>query len=79
MVRKLGLPFAAVLNRAGSGDGGFRDYLAAEGIPLALELPDERRIAESGSRGEMLIDAFPEYRPRFEQTIEKLFFKREGS
>ncbi len=64
-VRVLGLPFGVVLNRADAGDGRVDDYCAAEGIPLLLRIPDERRIAEAYSRGEGLLAARPDLRDEF--------------
>ena len=66
-VRQLGLPFGVVINRADIGDRGVRDYCAQEGITILLEVPDDRRIAEAYSRGEVIVEALPEYRPTFER------------
>lgn len=71
-VRSLGVPFGVVVNRAGSGDQRVHDYCAAEGIPLLLEIPHDRRIAEAYSRGEILVEALPELRPRFAALLEQL-------
>lgn len=64
--RELKLAFGVVINRTGIGDDRVHRYCEAEGITLLLELPDDRRIAEAYSRGEMIVDALPEYRPQFE-------------
>ena len=66
-VRELNLPFGVVINRSGCGDGRVHEYCATERIPLLLEIPDDRRIAEAYSRGQIMIDALPEYRSLFEQ------------
>ena len=60
-VRAVGLPHAVVLNRVGLGDDGVQQYCAREGIPILLEIPDDRRIAETYSRGELAIRAIPAY------------------
>ena len=65
MVRVLGLPLAVVANRADVGDDRLRDYCEREGIETLLEIPDDRRLAEAYSRGELAIDALPGYRERF--------------
>ena len=41
-------------------------YCVSEGIDVILEIPDDRRIAEAYSRGEMIIHALPEYRNLFD-------------
>jgi len=70
MVRELDLPFGVVVNRAGSGDDRVRVYCDQQAIPVLLEIPDDRRIAEAYSRGELIVDALPEYRGLFRELIE---------
>ncbi len=72
MVRVLELPFAVVLNRADVGDRGVHEYCAAERIKLLAEIPDDRRIAEAYSRGEMICEALPEYRSVFKELLRDL-------
>jgi MinD superfamily P-loop ATPase len=66
MVRELKLPFGVVVNRNGSGDDRVQRYCREEAIPLLAEIPDDRRIAEAYSRGELMVDALPEYRELFQ-------------
>jgi len=63
-VRALGLLFGVVINRAGIGDECVQRYCAAEQIPVLLEIPNDRRIAEAYSRGQLMVDVLPEYRER---------------
>jgi MinD superfamily P-loop ATPase len=62
VIRTLGLPFAVAVNRAGMGDDRTQQYCAREGIEILVEIPDDRRVAEAYSRGEMACDALPEQR-----------------
>ncbi|MFZ5918684.1 MAG: ATP-binding protein [Chloroflexota bacterium] len=62
---ELGLPVGVVVNREGIGDAGVDEYCAAEGIPILMRLPLDRRIAEAISNGVPLVQALPEYRSRF--------------
>jgi MinD superfamily P-loop ATPase len=64
-VREIGIPFGVVINRVGVGEGRVHAYCAEENIPVLLEIPDDRRIAEAYSRGELVVEALPEYRERF--------------
>lgn len=64
-VRELGIPFGVVINRVGIGDERVHVYCKEENIPVLLEIPDDRRIAEAYSRGELIVDALPEYRELF--------------
>jgi MinD superfamily P-loop ATPase len=69
---ELGLPVGVVVNRDGVGDGGVDVYCAAEGIPILMRIPLDRRIAESLSQGQALVEALPEYRPQFRQLYERI-------
>ncbi len=64
-VRALEIPCGVVINRAGSGDNRVHDYCAAEGLPILLEIPDDRRIAEAYAGGRTLVGSFPEVRRLF--------------
>ena len=65
--RELGVKFGVVINRSDIGDRRVHDYCAEECIPVLLEIPEDRRIAEAYSRGELLIDALPQYRADFQR------------
>jgi MinD superfamily P-loop ATPase len=65
VTRHLGIPFAVAINRVGTGDDAVAAYCSAEAIPVVLELPNDRRIAESGSRGELLAEMVGGLRPSF--------------
>lgn len=67
MVKQLTLPFGVVINRVGIGDDRVHTFCRREGIPILQEIPDDRRIAEVYSRGKLVVDELPEYRPLFEQ------------
>lgn len=73
MVRELHIPFGVVVNRMGIGDHRVHAFCGQEGIPLLLEIPDDRRIAEAYSRGELIVEALPEYRSLFGELLEKVF------
>lgn len=51
--RQLAMPCGVVINRVGIGDSRVHDYCAQEDLPILLEIPDDRRIAEACSRGEV--------------------------
>lgn len=65
MVKELGIPFGVVVNRVGIGDDRVHTFCGEKKIPVLLEIPDDRRIAEAYSRGDLVIDALPEYRSLF--------------
>jgi MinD superfamily P-loop ATPase len=72
MVQALALPFGVVINRVGIGDDDVRSFCTEAGIPVLLEIPDDRRIAEAYSRGELIVDALPEYRGMFLTLLEAI-------
>ena len=71
-VRKLGLPFAVVVNRAGLGHDSVYAYCEDENIDILAELPDDRRVAEAYSRGELAARALPEFASRFQAVMEQV-------
>lgn len=70
-VRELRIPFGVVVNRVGVGDNRVHAFCEKEGIPILAEIPDDRRIAEAYSRGELIVDALPEYREHFNSLFNK--------
>ncbi|MBC7264182.1 MAG: ATP-binding protein [Chloroflexi bacterium] len=62
----LGLPVGVVINRDGVGNTGVEDYCTAEGIPVLMRIPLDRRIAAPCSDGVPLVEAFPSYREHFQ-------------
>jgi MinD superfamily P-loop ATPase len=71
-VRILGIPCGLVINRSDMGDDRLREYAGAEGIPILMEIPFDRKIAESYSRGELLVDVRPEWREKFIRLFERI-------
>ena len=72
MVRVLGIPFAVALNRFDVGNNDVKEYCQREKIDVILEIPDDRKIAEAYSRGEMIISAIPNYRKLLETCWERI-------
>jgi MinD superfamily P-loop ATPase len=70
-VRELRIPFGVVVNRVGIGDERVHAFCGKEDIPILLEIPDDRRIAEAYSKGSLIVEALPEYRGLFQSLIEK--------
>ena len=70
MVRALELPFGVVINRADIGDREVQQYCRQNRIKVFAEIPDDRRIAEAYSRGEMICEALPEYESIFGSLLD---------
>ena len=71
-VRILGIPCGLVINRSDMGDDRLREYAGAEGIPILMEIPFDRKIAEFYSRGELLVDVMPEWREKFLELYQRI-------
>jgi len=71
-VRELEIPFGVIVNRLGVGDNRVHTFCEEQEIPVLMEIPDDRRIAEAYSRGSLIVDALPEYRPLFEKLLGQL-------
>ena len=78
VARAMRLNFGVVVNRATPKSRMVHDYCGAEGIPLLAEIPDDRRIAEAYSRGDLLIEALPEYRDLFVRLWERVSKQNAG-
>ena len=61
-VRILDIPCGLVINRSDMGDDRVREYVNKEGVPVLMEIPFDRKIAESYSKGEMIVEAMPEWK-----------------
>jgi len=71
-VKILDIPMGLVINRADMGDDHVRDYARAEGVPILMEIPFDRQIAESYSRGDMFVLAMPAWKTRFRRLLEDI-------
>lgn len=71
-VRELGKPFAVAVNRAGEhpDECVLTAYCEGENIPVALRVPDDRRVAVAYSKGEDLLTARPELRQTLKAFID---------
>jgi MinD superfamily P-loop ATPase len=71
-VKILEIPMGLVINRADVGDDNVREYAHAQGLQILMEIPYDRQIAESYSRGEIFSLALPGWKARFRELIEKI-------
>ena len=72
MVRALELPLGVVINRADVGDDKVQQYCSDDDIAILEQIPDDRRIAEAYSRGQMICEALPEYESLFVELLNKV-------
>ena len=72
VVRKLQIPCGVIINRSDIGDNGVETYCQDEKIPILMQIPADRKIAEAYSRGQMIVDVLPEYRAQFQGLLQKI-------
>ena len=68
VLRKIAVPYGVVINRAGIGDKKVYEYCREESIPILIEIPYKRRIAQLYSRGVPFSLDMPEWKAKF-QTL----------
>lgn len=60
MALSMRIPAGVVVNRSDGKDTIIEDYTREVGVPIIGRIPFRRRYAESYSRGDILVDVFPE-------------------
>lgn len=71
-VRILGMPCGLVINRCDMGDDCVTQYAKEADLPILMEIPFDRRIAEAYSRGLLLVDVMPEWKEKFLNLHERI-------
>ena len=71
-VKLLNIPMGLVINRCDMGDEEVRRYATAEDVPVLMEIPFDRQIAECYSRGEIFALSVPGWKTRFRQLAEQI-------
>jgi MinD superfamily P-loop ATPase len=71
-VKILGIPHGLVINRSDMGNDQVKKYAQAEGIPVLMEIPFDRKIAEAYSRGNMIVEAMPEWKDKFLELYQRI-------
>lgn len=66
VARKLGIPVGLVINRERNPFPPMEKYVQDHGITVFARIPEDRRIAESYSRGQIILEALPGHRKLFE-------------
>jgi MinD superfamily P-loop ATPase len=72
VLRKVGIPFGVVINRAGIGDKKVYEYCKEENIRILLEIPYQRRIAELYSKGVPFSLEMPEWQEKFQALYNQI-------
>ncbi len=72
MSREVGQEPVVIVNRADYRDNNLKEYLSREKLKVVAEIPDDRKIAETYSRGDLVIEKLPQYKKLFEEIADKI-------
>ncbi len=71
-IQGLGIPMGVVINRSDIGDSAVKDFCHNKGLPLLMEVPHHRKIAEGYAKGAPLIESMPEYAHKFRKLTDDI-------
>jgi MinD superfamily P-loop ATPase len=71
-VKILGIPYGLIINRAGLGNDDVKTYAQKEELPILMEIPFDKRIAQIYSNGQMIADALPGFKEKFQALFKKI-------
>lgn len=72
LVRKMGIPFGVVINKAMEHDRSIQEYCKNENIEVLMEIPYLREIAENYSKGVLPAQINDEWKERFVGLYDKI-------
>jgi MinD superfamily P-loop ATPase len=72
VLSEIEIPFGVVINRTGLGDREVYKYCKDKSIPILLEIPFQRRIAELYSRGIPFVLEMPDWAKRFQMLFKEM-------
>lgn len=72
LVQKLGIASGVVLNKAGSDNRIITEFCQQQHLPVLMEIPFSRNIAEHYAAGQLPVDADPAWHARFEELAGKI-------
>jgi MinD superfamily P-loop ATPase len=75
MCREIGQEPVVLVNRAEYLDDALKTYCIRESLEIIGEVPDDRRIAEVYSKGDLVVDKLPQYLLVFEAIADKIVMR----
>jgi len=79
VVKILNIPHGIVINRSDLGDKKVKEYAKEENIPILMEIPFDRQVAEAYSQGRLLVEELQGWKEKFIHLYEKIMdHAREG-
>lgn len=71
-VKMLGIPHGLVINRSDMGNDDVWQYARTENLPILMEIPFDRAIAEAYSRGRLMVEAMPAWKGKFQELFNRI-------
>jgi MinD superfamily P-loop ATPase len=71
-VKLMNIPHGLIINRAGMGDDAVYAYAEEQHLPVLMEIPFDRAIAEAYSKGELIISRQQDYKEKFQTLYETI-------
>ncbi len=71
-VKLMNIPCAIVINRSDIGTSKTKEYAKENNIPILMEMPFDRRIAEIYSKGKLIVEELPEWKKEFINLYRKI-------
>lgn len=72
VVMQLGIPLGIVVNFAGIGDNGVYEYCEKMKLPILMEIPYDRKIAELYSKGTSFVTEMTEWKEKFRELYRNI-------
>jgi len=69
---KLGIRTGVVINRAGAARTDAKGFCEQRGIPVLLEIPLDRRVAEAYAKGQIIVDVLPDCKEGFRDLVHSI-------
>jgi MinD superfamily P-loop ATPase len=71
-VKLLGIPHGLVINRSDLGNDDVWQYARTENMPILMEIPFDRAIAEAYSQGRLIVEAMPAWKGKFQELFSRI-------
>ncbi len=76
VLQNFNIPGGIIINRSDLGDDKVQAFCKEQNLPVLMEIPFQRKIAEGYARGVNLIDTVPELRKDFNDVLSRLIAER---
>ncbi len=76
VLRNFNIPGGIIINRSDLGDDKVQAFCKEQNLPVLMEIPFQRKIAEGYARGVNLIETVPELRKDFNDVLSRLMAER---